>query len=744
MEVKVYRIWTILSAFEESAAGCISDMLLHVSEGSYTEGVRMADYFITQVDVLFTAIDDLANRYYSQLNERLQYDRESTMLCMKVTNFFSLLSQTQESGPRKIGITQELLSLVTGLAHFLKVLIRIGLTGTLRLEKKNDPKATAITNFLTHLITIDNKKNKYDSIDYNISSDLCQSCKQVCDEACFRYQSYIWHHACFKCSECHTPLQNEYREAYGLNDSILCKKCCNVEGYSQTVESISKLKQSSFLLRLELKRLYDTLNVQDPILTYGHPNEQYMIHQQRQQQMQQQQQLLQQNTLQPIPIPRESPRNEETTESLQINDIKQMRPTQMNRKVTNSHRIGKRSTLMETPSPNAAFVSTNPGSRRESLSTDYSNKRISQYENMLSGDNPQMTMANSHSQMYQKYNKFVSKSKSYYFAELGPLDHFMLKHIAVLYLEEILHDQFTMEELTDLIDDKKNSTLWEGTFGVPLDILVEKNGIESNLGVGPSRIIKIPAFIDESLSVMKKMDMTVEGVFRKNGNIRRLKELREEIDRNPNGIQLSNEGPIQVAALVKKFLRDLPDPLLTFRLHRLLIAAQKLESEVERKRVTHLACCLLPKVNRDTMEVLFLFMKWVAQFAHLDNNTGNKMDTANLATVIAPNILYSKSKDPLNDESYYAIQCITMLLKYPEEFATVPEDFVPLLQNLTYAESDMEMNVRQVLKKCEEVVQKNKRSGSNHSALSKQTSPVNITASIFPDTTEQTYFLNPP
>lgn len=107
-----------------------------------------------------------------------------------------------------------------------------------------------------------------------------------------------------------------------------------------------------------------------------------------------------------------------------------------------------------------------------------------------------------------------------------------------------------------------------------IDLLVEKNGIESNLGVGPTRIIKIPSFVDDCVSAMKQMDMSVEGIFRKNGNIRRLKELSEEIDKNPNAVQLLNETPIQVAALIKKFLRELPDPLLTFKLHRLFITAQ--------------------------------------------------------------------------------------------------------------------------------------------------------------------------
>ena len=53
------------------------------------------------------------------------------MLCKKIINFFSLLSRTQEM--KRLGITQELLSLVTGLAHYLKILIRVALTTALRL-----------------------------------------------------------------------------------------------------------------------------------------------------------------------------------------------------------------------------------------------------------------------------------------------------------------------------------------------------------------------------------------------------------------------------------------------------------------------------------------------------------------------------------------------------------------------------------------------------------------------------------
>ena len=70
--------------------------------------------------------------------------------------------------------------------------------------------------------------------------------------------------------------------------------------------------------------------------------------------------------------------------------------------------------------------------------------------------------------------------------------------------------------------------------------------------------------------------MSVEGIFRKNGNIRRLKEVSEEIDTNPTNVQLMNEGPIQVAALTKKFLRELPEPLLTFKLHKLFTSVHRM------------------------------------------------------------------------------------------------------------------------------------------------------------------------
>jgi hypothetical protein len=68
MEDKVYRIWSVLSSFEESSAACISDMLLHVSNGAYVDGVFVAEKFIWHVEILFGSADNL-DAQFSGLSE---------------------------------------------------------------------------------------------------------------------------------------------------------------------------------------------------------------------------------------------------------------------------------------------------------------------------------------------------------------------------------------------------------------------------------------------------------------------------------------------------------------------------------------------------------------------------------------------------------------------------------------------------------------------------------------------------
>ncbi|KAF8605940.1 LIM-domain-containing protein [Ceratobasidium sp. AG-I] len=95
METQVNAIWTNLSAFEESSAACISEMLTHVSAGVYLDAIRMAEKFILHVEVLFAAIDELNERFAGVGAKGISHIREARLLCCKTVDLFTLLSRIQ-------------------------------------------------------------------------------------------------------------------------------------------------------------------------------------------------------------------------------------------------------------------------------------------------------------------------------------------------------------------------------------------------------------------------------------------------------------------------------------------------------------------------------------------------------------------------------------------------------------------------------------------------------------------------
>lgn len=170
------------------------------------------------------------------------------MLCKKVVNFFSLLSHTHETGPRKMGITQELLSLVTGLAHYLKILIRIALTAALKLEREHATKS-ALNHFLSRLDRLCKdpdalktpsspsqppqqdvgkaiRPHGYKSLarpgasfigQGESISDLCEECKNTVEEDCVRFGLNLrWHLGCLACANCRCTATKD--KAAQMND----------------------------------------------------------------------------------------------------------------------------------------------------------------------------------------------------------------------------------------------------------------------------------------------------------------------------------------------------------------------------------------------------------------------------------------------------------------------------------------------------------------------------------------------
>lgn len=73
MEQRVVWIWRTLSTFEEKSATCISDMLLHVSNGEYFKGIVSARTFIVFVETLFISADKLDQLLLAALSKKCKF-----------------------------------------------------------------------------------------------------------------------------------------------------------------------------------------------------------------------------------------------------------------------------------------------------------------------------------------------------------------------------------------------------------------------------------------------------------------------------------------------------------------------------------------------------------------------------------------------------------------------------------------------------------------------------------------------
>lgn len=190
------------------------------------------------------------------------------MLCKKIVNFFSLLSHTQESGVRRLGMTQELLSLVTGLAHYLKILIRIALTSALKLERQYHSK-TVIARFLSKLMDLANRDKCLQSLqgkgalDAEVTSDLCLSCRITIEDECFTYDHQNrWHPKCLVCSGCSRALASTYFDAsFDVQRSTVHCQLCRTPDSQTGFLHVTKLEQYTFLLRVALIRLENLLHL---------------------------------------------------------------------------------------------------------------------------------------------------------------------------------------------------------------------------------------------------------------------------------------------------------------------------------------------------------------------------------------------------------------------------------------------------------------------------------------------------
>lgn len=752
MEDKVYRIWSVLSTFEESSAACISDMLLHVSNGSYVDGVLVARRFIWHVEILFRSADRLDHLITQKSEKGMSYGREAKLLCKKIVSFFSLLSKTQDADARKLGVTQELLSLVTGLAHYLKLLIRICLQGALRFERETK-YSDGLHQFLDDLNDFESFKNdeSVNMIDGRLAakdSDHCGVCRRSVEDECATSSDYRWHLACLRCSRCGRDLGRALGEAtFTIADrKISCTNCTPPQhpDASLPLEHVSKLQQYVFLLKVALARLLDILRSNGTIPYAPGEKSANGLGPERPS-------YSADNRSKSYSAAGDKEHHRESTYENTLNEVRRLRSTRLDRHLSSSVRHARTSRVLDNDGrgPRAESPAQSDNRHAPQNSTDM---MFGQNDAITLDDIPRIVAVEQSKEQQQRelaqesrhpamadtgiatrHQRTLSASQNQdvrggrdpfqprlvrkFFPELSALEYFNVRHLAVLTMQPMLDSEFNLDELLSFIESRKQPTFWKnlgkafkndksknvkkkGVFGVPLEVIIERDGAESTDGVGPGTL-RIPAIIDDIISCMRQMDLSVEGVFRKNGNIKKQQEMVDRVNNEGcDQINFGDQPVIQLAAILKRYLRDLPDPLMTHKLYRLWTGAAKIPDLAKRKRCLHLVCCLLPKSHRDCLEILFTFLKWAGTFHQLDEELGSKMDVRNLATVIAPNILTNAAKAPaLDSEAIYVIDAVEVLIANIEEMCQVPDDLLALLNDPYLFSSSTEITTKEILKR---------------------------------------------
>ncbi|XP_076060802.1 uncharacterized protein LOC143036847 isoform X2 [Oratosquilla oratoria] len=228
--------------------------------------------------------------------------------------------------------------------------------------------------------------------------------------------------------------------------------------------------------------------------------------------------------------------------------------------------------------------------------------------------------------------------------------------------------QSTTGSLESLNLERKRPSLASGDMihmGITPDVLTPETNPQGNLkqstsgyrdGDGrtqtSSRFVRIPELVSICFRHLEHNGLHTLGIFRVSSSKKRVRQLREEFDSGREVNLTADHCPHDVATLLKEFFRDLPDPLLTRELYEALLRTQTvfLFAEIRNRKLQfealqHLVQ-LLPAPNRDTLHALLTFLASVAEHAQDvltkqgETVQGNKMDSSNLATLFAPNILH--------------------------------------------------------------------------------------------------------
>ncbi|XDV17395.1 hypothetical protein PO909_023257 [Leuciscus waleckii] len=144
----------------------------------------------------------------------------------------------------------------------------------------------------------------------------------------------------------------------------------------------------------------------------------------------------------------------------------------------------------------------------------------------------------------------------------------------------------------------------------------------------------VPFVAEKLINYIEMHGLYTEGIYRKSGSTNKIKELKLSLDTDVNGMNLDDYNINVIASVFKQWLRDLPNPLMTFELYEEFLRAMGLQDKKEVIRGVYSIIDQLSRTHLNTLERLIFHLVRIA----LQEET-NRMSANALAIVFAPCIL---------------------------------------------------------------------------------------------------------
>uniref|UniRef100_A0A8C3GJI8 Rho GTPase-activating protein 17 n=1 Tax=Cairina moschata TaxID=8855 RepID=A0A8C3GJI8_CAIMO len=199
-------------------------------------------------------------------------------------------------------------------------------------------------------------------------------------------------------------------------------------------------------------------------------------------------------------------------------------------------------------------------------------------------------------------------------------------------------------------------------FGTPLEEHLKRSGRE----------IAVP--IEACVMMLLETGMREEGLFRIAAGASKLKKLKAALDCSTSQLDEFYSDPHAVAGALKSYLRELPEPLMTYSLYEEWTQAANIQDQDKKLQELWKICNRLPKHYHANFRYLIKFLAKLAQ-----NSDVNKMTPSNVAIVLGPNLLWAKNEGSLAEmaaaTSVHVVAIIEPIIQHADWFFPGDQDF---------------------------------------------------------------------